>query len=302
MTTPTQSTERKVTREVKRNDEAPQVAPPTPKRYSTTMAELGNKLPIGILDSDGRLHKDIVTKPWKTRDERELGKKLSSDTQISDHVPIVVANMCSRIGPHNMDELDDVKKSLILSTMYMADVFYAYTLLRIKTMGARLPLTVNCPRGGCGVSFPYVGDLNSVEVVAVDDIDAILWRYDLEDPIEIRRKRVTHFKMAYPKWSVMDQSRGANEADVKAHVILASVVGLNDEDTPVALSMAELDEVSKRDFEGLQNGINDNFLGPKMGIEGKCTPTVCSRFKRGGFDFKLPIDWSFKSFFGSSSR
>lgn len=298
-----QAAEKKI-REAKRNDETETPpAPPTSTRYSTTMAALGDKLPIGILDTDGRLHKDIVTKPWKTRDERELGKKLAPDAQISDHVPIVVANMCSRIGPHDMDALDDGQKGLILSTMYMADVFYAYALLRMKTMGPRLPLDVNCPRAGCGVSFPYVGDLTSIEVVAVDDLDAILWRYDLEDPIEIRRKQVTHFKMAYPKWSVMDQSRGnPNEADVKAYVIQASIVGINDEQVPVALALNELDELSKRDFEGLQEGINKHFLGPKMGIEGKCTPAVCTRFKRGGFEFKLPIDWSYKNFFGASSR
>lgn len=301
----TQTAERKVSREVaKRNEtEVTQPEQSKPKRYSTTMAQLGDKLPIGILDSDGRLHKDVVTKPWKTRDERELGKKLMPDAQISDHVPVVVANMCSRIGPHNMDELDDSQKALIVSTMYMADVFYLYALLRVKTMGARLPLTVNCPRPNCGVQFPYVGDLNSVEVVAVDDLDAILWRYDLQDPIEIRRKRVTHFQMAYPKWSVMDQSRGnSNEADVKACVIQASIVGVNDEEVPVALTLNELDELSKRDFEAMQEGINQHFLGPKMGIEGQCTPAVCSRFRRGGFDFKLPIDWSYKSFFGASSR
>jgi len=167
----TQSAERKVTREPVKQPEAAPPKPPTSTRYSTTMAELGDKMPIGILDGEGRLHKDIVTKPWKTRDERELGKKLGSDAQISDHVPIVIANMCSRIGPHNMDTLDDPQKSLIVSTMYMADVFYLYALLRMKAMGPRLPLTVNCPRGGCGVTFPYIGDLTSVEVVAVDDID-----------------------------------------------------------------------------------------------------------------------------------
>ena len=299
----TQSAERKVSREPKRNDE-PQAAPVAPpQRYATTMAELGDKLPVGILDSEGRLHKEIVTKPWRTRDERELGRKLAPDAQISDHVPLVVSSMCSRIGPHDMDGLDDAKKGLILSTMYMADVFYAYALLRMKTMGSRLPLTVACPRGGCGVRFPYVGDMTSIEVMAVDDIDAILWSYELADPLEIRRKRVTHFRMAYPKWSVMEQSRGVdNEADIKANVIQASIVGLNDEDVPVALTLNEIDELSKRDFEGIQEGVNQHFLGPKMGIEGQCTPTVCTRYKRGGFDFKIPIDWSYKSFFGASSR
>jgi hypothetical protein len=267
------------------------------------MGEYGDKLPIGILDPNGQLHKDIVTKPWKTRDDRELGKKIAPDANMADHVPLVVANMCSRLGPYDMDGLDDARKSVIVSTMYMADVFYAYALLRSKTMGTRLSLEVNCPRPGCNVQFPYAGDLKSVEVIAVDDLDAILWRYDLEDPITIRRQTVTHFQMAYPKWTIMDTARGnTNEAEVKAMAIQASIVGLNDDQTPVALTLYELDELSKRDFEGIQEGVNKNFLGPKMGLEGECSPEVCTRYKRGGHPFKLPIDWGYRSFFGASSR
>lgn len=303
MTTP-QGTERRVSRAVR--SETPQEGASVARivtRITTTMAEYGDKMPIGILDGDGRLHKDIVCKPWKTRDERLLGQKIAPDAGMVEHVPLVVANMCSRIGPHNFDGMDDAKKSVILSTMYMADVFYVYALLRSKTMGPKLHLTVNCPRVGCGVNFPYSGDLTTIEVIAVDDIDAILWRYDLEDPIEIRHKQVTHFQMAYPKWSVMEQARGnTNEADIKALAIQGSIVGVNDEQTPVALTLNELDELSKRDFENVQDGVNQHFLGPKMGIEGKCNPAVCERFKRGGHEFKLPIDWAYKSFFGPSSR
>lgn len=307
--TTTQSAERKVSRgsgsgsggEAKRDEG---VTPPVAAApYKTTMAAYGDKLPVGILDANGALHKDIVCKPWRTRDERELGKKVAADTTMIEHVPLVVANMCSRIGPHNMDTISDAEKGVIVSTMYMADVFYAYALLRSKTMGQKLSLTVNCPRMGCGASFPFAGDLSSVEVVAVDDIDSILWRYDLEDPIEIRKKCVTHFQMAYPKWSVMEAARGnPNEVEVKAYAIQGTVIGLNDEQTPVALTLNELDELSKRDFEGVQEAINNHFLGPKMGIEGKCTPAVCERFKRGGYEFKVAIDWNYRNFFGASSR
>jgi hypothetical protein len=109
--------------------------------------------------------------------------------------------------------------------------------------------------------------------------------------------------MAYPKWSVMESSRAAlSDADVKAYVIQGAIVGINDEQTPVALGLAELDELSKPDFEGLQESVNQNFFGPKMGVEGKCTPEVCTRFKRGGFEFNAPIDWSYRNFFGHSSR
>jgi hypothetical protein len=275
----------------------------TPRRISTTMREWGQRMPIGILDSDGRLHKDIAIKKWKTKDDRELGRKIAPDATMTEHVPLVVANMCSRIGPHNMDELDDTRKTVVLSTMYMADVFYIYILLRMHTMGSRLSLNVDCPRIGCGVSFPYTGDLNSIDVVAVEDIDAIIWRYNLEDPIELRHKPVTHLQMAYPKWGLMEHAKNnQNETEIKALALQGAIVGLNDETVPVALSLVEIDELSKPDFEGMQEGINQNFLGPKMGLEGSCQPEVCTKFKRGGHAFNLPIDWKYRNFFGASSR
>jgi hypothetical protein len=286
-------------------DEAGGKSPPptSSQRIRTTMGEWGPKMPIGILDSDGRLHKDIVTKRWKTRDDRELGKKIAPDAGLVEYVPLVVANMCSRLGPHNMDELDSAEKIVVLSTMYMADVFYVYTYLRMQTMGTRLNLHVDCPRRGCGVNFPYTGDLKSIDVVAVDEVDAILWRYQLEEPIAIRHKTVTHVQMAYPKWSVMEHARGIqSEAEIKALAIQGAIVGLNDEQVPVALSLSEIDELSKPDFEGLQESINQNFLGPKMGLEGKCSPAVCTKFMRGGHEFNLPIDWAYRNFFGASSR
>jgi len=273
------------------------------RRIKTTLAEQGDKLPIGILDTDGRLHKTIVTKPWNTRDERELGKKFPSDASMAEHVPLIVANMCSKLGPHDMERLDDAQKRLIVSMMYMADVFYAYTLLRVKTMSHRLTLNVNCPRAGCGVNFPYTGDLRTLDVMTVDEIDDILWRYDLEVPITLRRQQVTHFKCAYPKWNAIEQARGnTNEAEVKAIAIQASIVGLNDALEPVALTLHEIDELSKPDFEGIQATLNENYLGPKMGLEGQCRPEVCTRLRRGGFEFNLSIDWAYRNFFGASSR
>lgn len=304
----TQTTaERRVSRApataTEKTPEPPKLVSAMATRIKTTIGEYGDKLPIGILDRDGRLHKDIVCKPWKTRDERVLGQKIAPDAGMIEHVPLVVANMCSRIGPHDMDAIPDAEKSVIMSTMYMADVFYAYTLLRTKTMGHRLQLTVQCPRNSCGVTFPYVGDLRTTEVMAVEDIDSILRRVDLKDPITIRKKTVTHFMLSAPKWSVMDQGKGSmNEADIKAYVLQGTIVGLNNEEEPVSLTLNEIDELSKPDFEDLQENINQNFFGPKMGLEGKCTPDVCTRFKQGGIDFKLPIDWTYRNFFGGSSR
>lgn len=280
--------------------EAPQAA--SKGRYQTTMGELGPKLPVGILAGQ-TLHKEIVTKRWTTKEERELGELMPADASMAEHVSIVVGNMCSRLGPHDLDAMKPEQKAVAISTMWMGDVFYTYAWLRKKAMGPKLRLDITCPRGGCGVQFPYTGLLDTIDVMAVDDIDDILWTYTLEEPITIRKKTVTHFQMAYPKWSVMEMAKGsANEADVKAMTILGSVVGLNDDPEPVALATSEIDELGKLDFEQIQEGINEHFLGPKMGIEGVCEKSVCTKFKTGGFKFIFPINWGYKAFFGASSR
>lgn len=164
----TASNERKVSRTTTARAPEEVVEPKKSTKFTTTLAAYGDRLPIGVLDTEGRLHKDIVCKTWKTRDERELGKKLANETSMADHVPIVIANMCSRIGPHDFEKIDDVEKSVVIATMYMADVFYVYALLRAKTMGNRLALNIDCPRQGCGVRFPFVGDLASLDVVGVE--------------------------------------------------------------------------------------------------------------------------------------
>lgn len=289
------------TKEIKEEPTSPEEKK-SPGRIHTTLGEYRDKLPVGILHG-GKLHKDITLKTWRTKDERELGKKFPNDAGMAEHVSIVVANMCSKLGPHDMNSMSDAQRSLVISTMYMADVFYAYTLLRLKVMGKDLKLTISCPTPGCGVEFPYVGNIETIEVTAVDDLDDILWTYELQEPIDIRKQKVEKFRMAYPKWSVMEEGRGnTNEAEVKAMTLLGSIVGINDSLEPVSLIMSELDDLSKVDFECIIEGINEHYLGPKMGIEGVCTPEICTKLKRGGHKFIFPIDWRYKNFFGSSSR
>ena len=232
-----------------------------------------------------------------------MGRKIPQDAWMAEYVTIVVANMCSKLGPHNMDELDDARRSLIVSTMYVADVFYAYVLLRLYAMGNELPMKIKCPRPGCDVEFPYTADLNTLEVNVVDNIDDVIWKYELKDPIEIRNQIVTSFSMAYPKWNIMEQVKsGDSDAETKIATLLGSIIGLNESEEAVSLTNAEADELSKRDFEGLIKGIDDHYLGPKMSIEGECAPEVCTRFKRGGHKFQFPIDWRYGNFFAHSSR
>lgn len=271
-------------------------------RYLTTLDEQKAKLPVGILDGT-TVHRDVVFKKWRTKEERELGRLMAPDMDMAEHVSLVVSNMCSRIGHHNMDEKDAAEKALIVSMMYMGDVFYTYSMLRKRVVGDALDVKVACPRAGCGVTFPYSGKLGTLEVACVDNIDDILWTHKLSVPIEIRKETVTHFDLAYPKWSVVEAGKGeTSEAEIKALTLVGTIVGINGNGQAMSpLAMEELDELERDDFEAMMAGINENFLGPKMGVEGQCTPDVCKKFKRGGHDFAFSIDWRYKHFFARSS-
>lgn len=271
-------------------------------RYLTTLDEQKDKLPIGVMDGT-KVHRDVSFKKWRTKEERELGRLIGPDMDIAEHVSLIVANMCSQIGHHKMDEKSDAEKALIVSMMYMGDVFYLYSRLRSNVVGDDLHVKVTCPRSGCGLQFPYTGRLGTLEVACVDNIDDILWTYDLIEPFEIRKERVTRLNLAYPKWSTVEAAKGeTSEAEIKVLTLVGTIVGLNDNDQAISqLVPEELDELSREDLEALMKGINDNFLGPKMGVEGTCTPEVCTKFKRGGYDFSFSIDWRYKSFFAHSS-
>lgn len=270
--------------------------------FKTTLADQGAKLPLGVL-KDGRISKNFSVKKWRTRDEIELGEKVPQNASLGQHVTLVVANMCSVVGPYNFGEMSDEERELAIRGMYMADVFYIYTYLRRQTMGNKLHLDITCSKQGCGVQFPYAGNLDTIEVSAVEDIDSILWQYKLIEPVEIRREKVTHFQMAYPKWDLMFEAADVtNQAMLKAMTIRATIVGLNDSNEPVMLTTEEIFDMGKRDFEQIQEALNDNFYGPKMAVAGECTKGVCSKYKTGGHPFLYPINWRYEDFFGASSR
>lgn len=271
-------------------------------RIMTTVTDLGDRLPIGILDDEGRLHKDLALKPWKTSDERELGRKKKSDSTMPEHVGLVVSEMCSQIGPHSMAKKDEGERRAVVSQMYMADVFYAYCLIRIKAMSSKLKLKIQCPTLRCGQEFPWSGDLNSLEVGIVENIDDILWDFKLTEPFEVRKKLVSHFTLASPKWFTLEAIGDVNdEADIKVRTLMGTIIGMNDEPDPIQLTIAELDNLVKIDFEDMIASINERYLGPNMAVEGECTREVCPKYG-GGKPFARMIDWRYDSFFGGSSR
>lgn len=267
-----------------------------PRRVVKTLAEQGPSLPIGI-DTGTELAKLIHHRVWKTRDERELGKLKKPKMNMSQYVGTVLAHLYDVVGPWVFnDEMKPDERRVRIASMYMADVFYMYVWLRMNVIGEKLKMNVVCPQQGCQHKFPFTGDLNTIEVYTASSAKELGSFYELRDPIEIRHKTVRTFRMGPARWGIVE-SFGAdisNEALGKIATVRGSITGLDDDPADVMLVDDELDELSKRDFEGLLAHVNTDFYGPKMVIEG-----VCPRCET---EFASMIDWRYDSFFSTSSQ
>lgn len=273
------------------------------KTKTTTLEKWGAKLPLGILNGDGTYAKDIVVRPWKFKEERELGELRDSnrDANMSQYVGMVLATMCSKIGPHNFEDMKFEERRVILGQMCMGDVFYAYVWLRVQTMGHQLEMNVTCT--SCAAKYPFTADLRTVEVETAEDVADAQWEYELKTPITIRSKKCTRLILGPNRWNDMEQMKGGGGLDTgaaKAAIIKGSIAALPDhvdaqgKPQAIALAESELDEMMKRDIEALTTQIDKRGIGPEMVVESKCKK--CKRENR------QPIEWGYDSFFGDSSR
>lgn len=280
-------------------------APKEPEKTKRTvlLKDLGANMPLGISITDG-FARDIAVKPWRMKEERELGglRDANRDSNMAQYVGMVLATLCSKLGHHNFDGMKFAERRVVIGQMYMGDVFYAYIWLRVQTMGNELKLKLTCPQ--CELKFDYTADLESVEVITADDLDALKWDYKLKHPFKLRGKDVANLTLGPARWNGMEMmsqgTTGRNMGEAKAGIIQGSICAipdwLDDQKKPQSIMLGpdELDEMSKFDLERLTTLIDDNALGPNMAVEDKCTK--CGR------NFMLPIDWSYDSFFGDSSR
>lgn len=266
---------------------------------TVTMAELGPTLPIGTADTGtGGLVKEMVHRTWNLKREKELGKYRGKHKSLSvaRFASMVVSTLYTKLGSLALgdDEAKVAQTLMRVGQMFMGDVMYAYVFLRYQVLGADLDLELTCPR--CTSAQPMRADLGTVEVRTVDKLEDGYWTYTLRDPIDVRGQKVEGFVMGPPRWSAMEAatvSGGADTGEAKAALIHGSIDRIVGQEQ-IVLAPHELDELSKYDVEALAKAIDDNHLGPNMAVESTCQSC--------GHEMKLPIDWTYDSFFGVSGQ
>lgn len=270
------------------------------------LAELGAKLPIGMRQGS-EFHRSFTVRPWRMKEEKVLAKakKDAPGQNLATYVGTVVSYMCPQLGHHSHDPEDASDKALAerrvhLSQMFMADVWYAYVYIRRESLGDEIKLNLTCPR--CRKSFPWNGSLSTLGVRVPKSMEDAMWEYELHTPMQVRGKTVEKLHLGPQIWSVAeDIYSNPDDAQAKDAAIRSSVYRLNDDEDPVRLVAGDLDELTKRDIEGLAKAIDEHFVGPNMAIElGGDTP--CPNSKCGYNEPRVvPIDWSYDHFFGVSS-
>lgn len=261
---------------------------------TTTVAAQGPQLPLGTAQG-----KTVAVRTWRLKEERVLGVRREEEDKrnMGKYVSIILATMCTSLGGHNWDgpipEKDTAERELVVGQMWMPDVFYAYVWLRIQAMGKELPMTVTCPKCPGKSEFDWVGDLTTIEVKCPESLEDAMWHYKLHVPITIRGKEVTMFVMGPPRWHHVENVTDTSMGGAKSKVIHAHLHRIPElQEGEVALAESEMDELVKRDIEGLADAINNNGFGPRMSVDCKCPK---------GHTINEAIDWRFDTFFGISS-
>lgn len=268
------------------------------KTKKTTLAELGPNLPIGLRSPSGSYETRLSARRWTLKEEKQLARFKAEESTYTKYVSTVLGTMLSRIGPANFDEVTDIyARKVAVGQMYMADVFYAYVWLRIQAIGPELVVPVKCRK--CNTEFNFTGDLNTTEVIIPADKEKVEWEFFLRDPIQVRSKTVSGFRIGQQIWARVE-STDASDGD-KASIIMNSVRGFvgdldpNGKPYDLDISSNELDELSKYDLEKLSRELNNKFLGANMTLDVTCVSEKCANM------WVVPLNWMYDSFFAVSS-
>lgn len=262
----------------------------------TILKEVGPILPLGV-EENGVYVRDLAVRRWTFKQEKELGelKEENADVRIGRYVSMVLATMCTKLGPYDFENMDFNNRLLSISQMWSGDVFYAYCWLRYKSLGKEIGLKIKCPF--CQNEIDYVADMETLEISHGDSLDDFLWDYELREPFEIRGEEVTGFRMQPMRWNtyemITNETYGGLGA-VKAKVIVNSIHSILGKGEPTILAEHEIEEMTKKDIELITKGIEEQQLGPDLSIE---VNAKCCRKK-----FVDQISWNYHDFFGSSSR
>jgi hypothetical protein len=260
-----------------------------------TLNELGNHLPIPTKEGEKL---SFTFKPWRMAEEKQIGKIKQQNRHLGKLVREIFTFMLEDFGGKPWGALSDAEQKLLLNQMSWGNIFYMYIYLRYDALGDEMKMVdIQCPN--CThTTKEFTADLNSLEVKVNEgkyDEEAF---YNLKKPFRVGEIDIEALRLGYTPWDAMEKIKigQQNEGDIKENMIRASLLGaVGKEVGNVDLDKFKLlEQLTKRDIEGMYNKLDEHNGGPILGLDVKCE--AC------GHEWHTPMNWSYDYFFGSASQ
>lgn len=267
-----------------------------------TLAEYGQKLPIGVLKTVGdenTLIKDFNLKKVDFIVEREIidsWNRYSNNKKSSpiDYIAVVLANTILSIAGQSLDKFTFDKKISIIHQMYIGDVFYMYAWLRYSTVGKNINLT-NFDCINCGKRIEqYAMDMSTLEVNTIDNVNELEHNIELEDGFTLMNKLCKKLKVKPPTFHSLVNVKKANSATALGEFLKSSVIQIEDLEPGIVITDGEIQQLSVMDMSLVDEELNYASAGPVWSME-----IICPHCEDKLFHV---IDWTYADFFGRSSR
>lgn len=261
-----------------------------------TLKDLQNALPIGVV-RDGNLIKDFTLRPWRIREERQIGRirERARGFTMGQFVSKVLSIMVEGIAGEPFERKSEGERRLFLNRMFMSDVLYIYIFLRYQALGNILKMKVTCPV--CRNPFDFSADLETLDVRTHERAEDIEGEVELIQGLNIKGEMRKKLKIRPTLWAMLEGLPGPlarNEGELKIRAFRDSIIGVEGIESPgLTLTDDVLDEMVKRDIELLTREIDRFNAGADLTISDACPFCRCQ--------FYQVIDWGYDYFFGISS-
>lgn len=275
-----------------------------------TVAEVGNRLPIGFVDANGKRHREFELRKWDWTLEEEVAELLekeADDLSYGAMLSEVISRSIARLGNLDVVKMKRSEKRLLMYRLYHADAMYLYLRARMDALGKTIKLEdFPCPI--CEVKIQnWVGDLATVEVKELAEIPREI--VEVPGGFTYSGKKLTKMTISPLRWAFMETDESnvlTNFIKMKLATLQNTIVDLPelprlenpvtkalDVAPPIYFTMEHLKSMSLSASRYLLEQVDLISGGPRFQIEGRCKS--CSK------RFFHDIDWRYEHFFGRSS-
>ena len=275
----------------------------------TTLGALGPELPVYRLDSKKNPIQDLEFSflTWDMEMEEKLSERAEKSKSVGTFINEMMCMLLDRFCGEDFQSLNPANKALMMNQLEWPNMMYLYIYLRVEVLGSDYSLNLICPNTRCGKPIEdYVVNLEDVDVheKAFDfesniPINPRIAKYELIKPILFNDLTITAFEFDVSKWDYMERSDskdGESAAGLKKLMLKSSISGFFTGEERVSKFLdpqSVMKKMQKIDIEKSIRLITENNAGPTPLLQGEC-PYCKTQWTK-------VLDWSYRSFFDSSS-